>query len=806
MRPARSAAVARAVRGGLTRRRVQTIVIGLVLLVSTGASVLALGLVVDSSAPFDNAFAAQRGAHMVATVDSAVATLAKLAATTRLPEVTAASGPFPEVTVTPQLPGPPGSAGLLTAPPMTLVGRASPGGALDDLTLQRGRWARRPGEIVLSSDFSFGLPLGAQITVSGVAGTPRLTVVGVASSISHSADGWVVPSQTAALRGPGAPPAAQMLYRFRSAGTATAVRADAAAVKAALPPGALTATQSYLAVKLQEASGIAPIAPFVVAFGIIGLVMSVLIVVNVVSGAVVAGYRRIGILKSIGFTPGQVVAAYTGQVTAPAVAGCLGGVLLGNLLSVPLLGKTANVYGVGTLVVPMWVDLVVPVAMCCLVGIAALLPAVRAGRLNAVQAIATGRAPRTGRGYAAHRLLGRLRLPRPVTIGLAAPFARPARTAVTLAAILLGAMAVTFAVGLTASLDKVAYGLSHARSEPVQVGLQSGGAIKHIGPGKAVAPRRQAGGPGGHQPPAAAQQRTVEAALRAQRGTLHYVAEADRQVSVAGLTQQIQVAAFRGNASWTGYDTISGRWFSGPGQVDVPTNLLAVTGKAIGDTITISFGGRQIPVRIVGEIFDPNNRGLAMLTDWQTLASADHGLTPDRYDVGLRPNTSPAAYATALSTALGPDYPVSVKGNDPFFLTLIGLIGTLTLLLAIMAGLGVLNTIVLHTRERIHDLGVFKAVGMTPRQTIAMVVCWVAGTGLAAGLIAVPAGIAVHKYVLPVMASAAGTALPASYLAVYRVWELAALALAGLVIAAAGAMLPAGWAASTRTASALRAE
>ncbi len=59
-----------ALRGGLTRRRVQTIVIGLVVLVSTGASVLALALVVDFSAPFDHAFAAQRGADVVATVDS----------------------------------------------------------------------------------------------------------------------------------------------------------------------------------------------------------------------------------------------------------------------------------------------------------------------------------------------------------------------------------------------------------------------------------------------------------------------------------------------------------------------------------------------------------------------------------------------------------------------------------------------------------------------------------------------------------------------------------------------------------------
>jgi putative ABC transport system permease protein len=136
----------------------------------------------------------------------------------------------------------------------------------------------------------------------------------------------------------------------------------------------------------------------------------------------------------------------------------------------------------------------------------------------------------------------------------------------------------------------------------------------------------------------------------------------------------------------------------------------------------------------------------------------------------------------------------------------IGLISILTLLLAAVAGLGVLNTVVLQTRERVHDLGVFKAVGMTPRQAIVMVVCSVAGPGLVAGLIAIPAGIALHQYVLPRMAAAAGTDLPSSFLNVYSDPELAILALAGVVIAAIGALLPAGWAAETSTASALRAE
>ena len=149
---------------------------------------------------------------------------------------------------------------------------------------------------------------------------------------------------------------------------------------------------------------------------------------------------------------------------------------------------------------------------------------------------------------------------------------------------------------------------------------------------------------------------------------------------------------------------------------------------------------------------------------------------------------------------------MSATTNDPFYLTLAALIGTLTLLIAVAAGLGVLNTVVLGTRDRVHDLGVFKAVGMTPRQTLAMVVCWIVGAGLAAGAIAVPASVILHSFVVRAMAHAGGSGLPASYVNVFTPAELALLALAGLVIGVAGALLPAGWAARARTATALRAE
>ncbi len=816
----RPGSVGRAVRGGIARRRVQVIVISLVLMVSTAASVLALALVVDSNGPFDKAFAAQHGADVTAAFNSVKTTDTQLSGTRKIAQVTAAAGPFPQVTTTLQIPIEVQGSGAadLTLPQLTIVGRASPGGPVDDVTLQEGHWPTGPGQIALNSNpqndnLPPNLMLGQHVVATGIPGKPRLTIVGIANSVTNTADGWVVPAEISRLTASASPVGEQMLYRFASAGSAAAIRADVADVARALPAGALTAADSYLSTKAAEAVGIAPLTPFVIAFGIIGLVMSVMIVINVITGAVVAGYHRVGVLKSIGFTPGQVMAAYTAQVMIPAVAGCLGGLVVGNLLSGVLLERTANLYQVGGLGVPGWVNLAVPVAMLAVVGIAVLIPAARAGRMSAAQAITAGRAPRQGGGYAAHRILGRLGLPQPVTIGLAAPFARPARTFVTLVAVLLGAAAVTFAVGLGASLQRVVTGLNLSKTDQVQVSLPmpqgSGGPG---GSGLPIRTDRPGPGPSGHfklpkLPSAEAAQHAAIAAITRQPGTLHFVAEADEEVSMAGLSHQVQVTAYQGSADWLGYDMISGHWYNGSGQVDVPTYFLTATGKTVGDSVTFTYEGKQLTARIVGEVFDNVNNGMSMITGTQTLA--DGGLTeaqPNQYDIQVRPGASAAAYAQALQQDLGPLYGVNQTGGSGGLPLILSLLALLTLLLATIAGLGVLNTVALQTRERVHDLAVFKALGMTPRQTIAMVVCWVAGTGLIAGLVAVPVGIALQHLLVPVMGASAGTAIPAVILSVYGPADVAVLALAGAVIAVVGALAPAGWAAAARPGVALRTE
>src|SRR5690606_17034164 len=63
-------AVWRAARAAVRRRRLQTAVIGLVALFATAALVVAVALLDAAHAPFERAFAAQRGAHLTIAFDA----------------------------------------------------------------------------------------------------------------------------------------------------------------------------------------------------------------------------------------------------------------------------------------------------------------------------------------------------------------------------------------------------------------------------------------------------------------------------------------------------------------------------------------------------------------------------------------------------------------------------------------------------------------------------------------------------------------------------------------------------------------
>ena len=783
----------RAASGGLIRHRVQTVVVFVVVAAASAAATLGLTLYTSANEGFLNAFAVYHGPDLAVTVNAARVTRSQLARTSALKSVTQAAGPYPETTVAlqgapaPHGRGQPGSPAL----PYSVVGRSSRTGPLDDLTLNGGRWPAGLGQVALGVYIPLRVPVGSMATAAGLAGHPRLRVVGYGGSEARDEDAWATPGEIAALEKAGAPAEEEMLYRFQNAATAVQVNADLDSIRAALPRGAVVSSVSWLLSANQTGSEQDLNTPFAVAFALLGLALAALIVGSVVSALVVAGYRRIGVLKSIGFTPFQVAVTYVTQVAVPAVAGCAVGVVLGNDWVLPMLGQGAGVFHL-TNTIPVWIDVAAPLGICAIVGVAALVPAVRAGRLSTVAAMARGQAPRPGHGFAVHRLLSALPLPRPVTAGLSAPFSRPGRSALTLAAIFFGLSAVILAVGLDSSLAQASASSSRGQGA-VQV-------LPGAGPGTAFT---------------RSQDQAVTGALRAAPGTRQDVGAVSlsggifnfttASVGVAGLQIPLSITGYTSRSAWLGWDMISGRWYGKAGEIDVNTAFLTDTGLTVGDHVTLTVDGRPVRTRIVGQVYDPDLPDV--LTAAQTLG---HPATfpVSQYDAGLRPGISAQAYAASLSRALGPGFsvyrPQPGGGVTGFVDT--SLIRLLTLMVAVLATLGVLNSLLMMTRERVYDLGVFKALGMTPRQTIAMVLCWVIAPAIGAAILGLPVAIAVHAAIMSAIGSAAGTGMPANVVDVYGPTELVLLALGGLAIAGAGALLPAGWAAATRTTTALRAE
>ncbi|MFD7313714.1 ABC transporter permease [Streptomyces sp. NPDC059883] len=789
-------AVWHASRAAVRRRRLQTAVIGLVVFASTVAIVEALGLLEAASAPFDRAFAQQRGAHVVASFDRAGVSDAQLAATARRPGVEAAAGPFEQAVIT--LPdtdtdtgtdtgtgtgaagqgsGTPAGPRTVTGP-LTVVGRAGPGGPVDRVRLLTGRWATRPGEIVLHAQGA-ERDLG---TVISVPGGPELTVVGWASSLSRSARGWVSPDQIAALH----PATTQMLYRFTGPSSSTDRRIEKALASATADlPASPLASQSYLTIKRDVGRTASAYVPFLLAFGVLGLVVAVLIVANVVSGAVVAGLRHIGVLKALGFTPNQVVSVYLVMVLVPGAVGCVTGTVLGGVAAQPLL---KNVFmGIGTqdlaVGISPWVYGVTLVGMPVLVGLAALVPALRAHRLSAARAISAGSAPRAGRGRRVQRALAGTRLPRPVSLGLGLPFARPGRTALTLAAVVLGVTTVTLATGLSSTM--AAYGEAVQRVGYVHT-------VVHVGKPRFGEPAPKQGDAG------------TEALLRSLPGTVHVTADAWIDVNLAGYTETVGCQFFRGDSGTLGETVARGRWLEGPGEVVAPPAFLSKRGLDVGDRVTFTLGGGKASATIVGE----SMAGMPdqLQSNWETLTAFAPDREANQYEIRLAPGTDVGAYHAAVRAADPGLYPVALSETNSDAVIIIGSASALTVLLATVAALGVFNTVLLNTRERRRDLGTLKSLGMTPRQVSVMVVASMAALGAVGGLLGIPAGIGAYGLIMPAMTDAAGVSLPASMTDVWHAPVLALLALTGVVIAALGALVPARSAARLTIAKVLHNE
>ena len=794
----------------LRRRRLQAIVIALVVFLASGAATLALNVLVESHAPFERAFAAANGAHLVIDFDGTTDP-ATLAATSHAAGVTASAGPWP-VTV-----------GVVTHPKGGLIGgqqlsgRPAPDASIDSVSIISGRWWTAPGEVVLDQDMADlldrqvgdavdffpapqvaakgGLGGGSGVTVGPAAGPPSstsadvgphtLTIVGIAASVSTpDVAAWMSPQDIAALS-PGRVPNEQMLYRVDDAAAATTatLTAERATIVAGVPQQDLASSTTYLDVS----KGVDRLAdlyvPILLAFSVFALLAAAFSIANVVGGIVLTRFREIGVMKAIGFTPGQVTSILLVEILVPVAIGAVLGTVAGTLGSTPIIQQTAQSFGLPGVAAfsAMVVAAVLAIALL-MAFVAAIGPAIRAGRLSAVAAMSRGAAPSARPGGGMLRRAGlRLPLALPVRLGVAAGVSHPGRAAMTLGALVVGVAAATFAIGMNASLLRVMEDINRAAASPVRVEL----AQAVISPAD------------------------MTTAIRSDVATARSVSIGETQVTVP-LAGTIPFVGYADDSSWLGYALISGRWFTGPGEAVAPTNFFTVTGLSVGDSVTVTQGSHSIAVRLVGEVFVTNEGdGLVLQGTWSDLATLQPGIEPSSWEIQPVAGADTASILERMrAIAPGVDvYRPSDGSNDRTFLLFLAVIGTLGVVLVTISLGGVFNTVLMETRQRTRELAVLKAVGFTPFQVIGLVVASIAPVGLLAGLIGVPIGLGAQHVVLAYMGQvAAKTNIPPSVFDVFGPVAFVGLGLAGLAIGIVGAWIPAQRAALARIAPVLQAE
>ena len=763
------------------RRKLQSAIVALVVFLSSATATLALTLLVETDAPFDRAFAQQLGAHLYVSFDSHYATEPQVNATRSLPAVSAANGPWRLM---------PASIIIAGGRERTLpvAGRADPGGAVDRLSLDSGRWVQANGEVVLSRQLAdeAGLHVGDTLTAASDSTLPSLRVVGIAVALGNDAAAWVEPGQLPAAGLPDQPPAEYLMaYRLHQASTLGDIAAAVDAITASVPANAVNDTSNYLAAKLDADRTTAVMIPFLLAFSSFALLASALIIANLVGGAVIAGVRDIGIMKSVGFTPAQVVAIFAGQMLVPALAGCLLGLPAGVVLSQPFLDNTAHAFGLPrTFGFAPGVDALGLGAILLIVVNTAVLASLRAGRQSAAAAIAAGSAPAGDGGSLQAHAAAALPLPRSLTLGLGEALAKPVRSAMTVIAIVIGVATLTFATGLHDSLALVASALIHDRQVQVEVFRESES-------------KKDATGMTEEQ---------ATALIAGQPGTARFVGVGHADATVPRAGETVPVTAYSGDSSWLGFVLIHGRWFGAPGEAVAPTAFFTRTGYHVGDVIGASLYGQPVQFKLVGEIFDQQGDDILLRTSFDSIPAR---LATWSYEVQLRPGTDAVAYASTIESA-GPGLTARLNrenGIDTAFTLINSVLAGLALVLGLIAASGVFNTVVLNTRERARDIAILKAVGMTPHQVTAMVLATVAVLGVLGALVGIPAGILLHRYIVTVMGQiATSTGIPDQFFHVFGFGLLAGLVTSAVGIALVGASVPARWAARSRITEVLQAE
>jgi len=186
------------------------------------------------------------------------------------------------------------------------------------------------------------------------------------------------------------------------------------------------------------------------------------------------------------------------------------------------------------------------------------------------------------------------------------------------------------------------------------------------------------------------------------------------------------------------------------GAVIVPAGLARAMGLAVGRTVTATAAdGSSLDLRVAG-IADrtlPGPSGESILVGWpdaERLGVAGADAFAVRFTPTATAEDRAALGDQARAFALDPVSLDRIQGAIGTALDRVfGLFDALSLVAVVVAALGVVNTLTMNVLERVRELGVLRAAGMTRRQVWRSVVVEAGITGTVGAISGVVGGLAV---------------------------------------------------------------
>lgn len=517
----------------------------------------------------------------------------------------------------------------------------------------------------------------------------------------------------------------------------------------------------------------------VLLFGIVAVAAVAMILANIIGGAVLGQFREIAVLKSLGFTGGQVLLLYMSQTVVLGLLGGGLGVVGGHLLTVAAMRPLAH--SMGTPDVLGFLPAVAGAVLGIVLAVAALFAALAAWRavlLRPAAMLAEGFAAPQARVPWVVRILAALRLPAPVLLGVKDAVARPARAAMTVISLIVCLVTIILSLNFPAIADEIM-----ANRELIGINWDV-----------IVQPKQLS----------LAEAEEVVAALPDLEG---YYREVYLGGTVVEQEFDLGVRAVDGDYHRFGFRVLEGRLPEQPGEILLAPRAWERLGASLGDELRLQVGGQGLVVTVVGRYQDQINNGRMALMTFATLdrlgPAKEQGLPLLR--VKLKPEADWMAAHRALLE--GTDYRALVfleeRELPDFARDVVEMTRLLARAMAGIAGLSIMGAALLTAREQMREVGIRKAIGMTPAQVLGSVTAGGAWFGLVAVAVALPGGYLLQRGVTAVMAGVMGLAgMP---LALSGGVLLLAGAV-GMALAVAAVMPAAVWGARQVTARVLQAE